>query len=398
MLSYHYVTSERLKKDTNIWSFFANHKMRNEHILQHKLELLKNTYKFDEASDENGLYSKVAIVNEKLGLPIKVVIYQAESTTDKNASIIYLDSEAHIVFSGAFIQTFTDEELIAVLAHELSHVHLYTQANGEVEVTDRIITAVANSAHSTAAHVETARLFKLYTEIFCDRGSYKVTGSYLPIVTALVKLSTGLQTVNGESYVQQAEEIFASDEGTKTAGISHPENFIRARAIYLWHTKGEAAEPEIEKMIEGFAGIDELDIHRQQKLEGITLKLLQLLLEPAWMNTPKTLSLAKQYFPQLEKAIFNVDELKTKLSGLHSSVQEYLCYVLYDFATADESLEDVPLGYCFHLANLFGLEKLFAAAVKKEHKLTDKKTNSLKQQSLAEYQKQNSTGSASTNL
>jgi hypothetical protein len=388
MLSYHHATTAFFKKSSDTWNFFHSHKVQAQHIRQYKLDLLKNTYKFDEASDEMGLYSKISIVKEKLGLTLPVTIYQAQDVAEKNASIIHLDGHAHIVFSGQFIQSFADDELLAVLAHELSHIHLYNYADGDAEVADRIITAIANHSTSTAAHFETARLFKLYTEIFCDRGSYKVTGSPLPIVTALVKLSTGLQTVNGESYVQQAEEIFASDEGTKTAGISHPENFIRARAIYLWHTNGEAAEPDIEKMIEGFAGIDELDIHRQQKLEAITSNLIQLLLQPSWMNTPKNFSLAKQYFSQFEKEAINVEELRTKLINLHSSVHDYLSYVLYDFATSDKTLEDVPLGYCFHLANLLNIEKPFAATVKKERKLTDKKTNTLKQQSLAEYQKQ----------
>ena len=268
-------------------------------------------------------------------------------------------------------------------------MHLYTHSNGEVEVTDRIITAIANHADSTAAHFETARLFKLYTEIFCDRGAHTVTGNYIPIVSALVKLSTGLQTVNAESYVQQAEEIFATDATTKTGGLSHPENFIRARAIYLWHAKGSSAEPEIEKMIEGYAGMDELDVHRQQKVERITENLIQLLLQPEWMATPLTQSLAKQYFPHfIASGTMNTEEVKKRIQNLHATVQEYLAYVLYDFASADKTLEEVPLGYCFFLSNAIGLEKPFFAAVKKEKKLTDKKTTALKNHSLAEYQKQ----------
>ena len=108
MLPYHHSTTELFKKRPDIWNFFSSHTTRSEHIRQYKLDLLKNTYKFDEASDENGLYSKAAAVKEKLGLGLRVTIYQAENAAEKNASIIYLDGEAHIVFSGAFIQSFTD--------------------------------------------------------------------------------------------------------------------------------------------------------------------------------------------------------------------------------------------------------------------------------------------------
>jgi predicted DNA-binding WGR domain protein len=104
----------------------------------------------------------------------------------------------------------SEEELLAVLAHELTHVQLYTQLNGEVEVADRIITAMANNGGSTSAHYETARLFKLYTEIFCDRGAYAVTGNYAPIISSLVKIATGLQTVNADSYIKQAADVHYS--------------------------------------------------------------------------------------------------------------------------------------------------------------------------------------------
>ena len=49
MLSYHQLTTELFKKSPDTWSFFSNHTTKSEHIRQYKLELLKNTYKFDEA-------------------------------------------------------------------------------------------------------------------------------------------------------------------------------------------------------------------------------------------------------------------------------------------------------------------------------------------------------------
>ncbi len=307
-----------------------------------------------------------------------------------NATIVYLNSEEHIVFSGKLIQHLTDDEMLAIISHELSHVQLYTQMNNNVEVADRIITAIANHQGSTPAHYETARLFKLYTEIFCDRGAYAVTGNYTPIISSLVKISTGLQTVNAESYIKQAEEIFAADSTTKTSGISHPENFIRARAIWLWHTKGHEAETIITQMIEGNTNLEELDLFRQQKTALITEQVIQLVLHPHWMQTPQTIALAKQYFGNLQ---LNVESdkgnLLSQIENLHNSLHDYLAYVLYDFATADKTLEDVPLGYCFFLADELKLDKSFANTIKKEKKITDKKNTLLKKQTLATYQQQN---------
>lgn len=387
-LQYHKITTDFFKKQSQVWRFFSGHSNKEEQLKEFKTDLLKNTYKFDEAVDL-GLYEKVDLAKEKLELPISVTLYQAQNAEEMNASIVYIGGEAHIVFSGKIIQILTDEELLSIIAHELSHVKLYTQLNGDVEVADRVITAIANHQGSTPAHYETARLFKLYTEIFCDRGAYIVTNNYAPIISSLVKISTGLPSVNADSYIKQAEEIFSADADTKTSGVSHPENFIRARAIWLWHSKGYEADPIIKQMIEGNVNLEELDIFRQHQIASITEQVIQLLLLPKWMQTPQTIALGKQYFGNLQ--LNNEPDksgLVTQVENVHNNLRDYLAYVLYDFSTVDKALEDMPLGYCFFLADEFKLDKAFSNAVKKERKLTDKKVSLLKKQTLAEYHKQ----------
>jgi predicted GNAT superfamily acetyltransferase len=44
--------------------------------------------------------------------------------------------------------------------------------DGDFEIADRIITAIANNYASEPSYYETARLYRLYTEIFYDRGAY----------------------------------------------------------------------------------------------------------------------------------------------------------------------------------------------------------------------------------
>jgi hypothetical protein len=215
------------------------------------------------------------------------------------------------------------------------------------------------------------------------------------VVAALVKSATGLQTVNADSYTRQAEEIFAHEGGLRTAGVSHPENFIRARAIYLWHTKAAHADDTIRRMIEGATSLDELDLLRQQELSALTRQLLQAILQPAWIQTAPLISLAKQYFGTLTwTALPDTDAMAVAITPLHDTAKEYLAYVLYDIATADKQLEDLPLGYCFVLAGRLGLDASLAAIVKKERKLTDKKAKALQQQAVAEYEKEQKTEQA----
>src|SRR5690606_11856683 len=137
---------------------------------------------------------------------------------------------------------------------------------------------------------------KLYNEIFCDRSAYAVLEKIEPIITSLVKSSTSLEKVNAESYLKQADEIFKFDKGLSTTGISHPENFIRAKAIQLWHEKKEAAEAEIVKMIEGVVELEKMDIFMQKKLADKTRLFLQIFLKPKWFRTSMVIGHAKNYF------------------------------------------------------------------------------------------------------
>ena len=295
-VSYHTKVVNHFKEQAKTWEFFALAKTRHEQLQEFKLELLKNTYKFDPIT-ESSLYDKVNTAKEKLGLQqLTVHLYQAQFAEEINASIVYLEGEAHIVFSGPVTNLLSDEELLAVIAHELTHIKLYTMQGGELEIANRLINAIANNYTSEAAYFETARLFHLYTEIFCDRGAYTVVENTAPVITSLVKIATGLDKINHENYLKQAEEIFATDKAAKATTISHPENFIRARAIQLWHDKKEEAEADIIQMIEGFTDLDQLDIFKQKELAGLTRMYLQLFLKPKWFQSILVMSQAKQFF------------------------------------------------------------------------------------------------------
>ncbi len=386
-LPYHLKVKEHFKSQPKTWDYFSIAKNKEEQLQQFKTELLKNTYKFDTITDAF-IYDKIAIAKEKLELQqLPVTVYQAQYTDELNASIVYLNGEAHIVFSGPITKLLDEEELLAVLAHELTHIKLYAMLEGDLEVADRIITAIANNYNSEAAYFETARLFRLYTEIFCDRGAYKVVEKTGPVITSLVKASTGLDRVNAESYIKQAEEIFAATNDVKTEGISHPENFIRAKAIQLWHEKKEAAEPEIIKMIEGISDLDQLDIFRQNELAQLTRRFLQLFLKPKWFQSSMVLGQAKQYFADFapdEKAVLSETLIET-FSTIHSSVKDYLGYVLLDFALVDPALEEIPSGWAFQFAEDAQLKDSYDAIIKKELKFSDKKLQQHKQKMLAAY-------------
>ncbi|MEO7522812.1 MAG: M48 family metalloprotease [Ferruginibacter sp.] len=386
-LSYHLKVRDHFKQQPKTWDYFAIPQNKKEQLQQFKTELLKKSYKFDPET-EHFIYDKVNLAKKKLNLQaLPVTVYQAAYTDELNASIVYLENEAHIVFSGPVTKLLDEEELLAVICHELTHVVLYSIQETELEIADRIITAIANNYHSEAAYYETARLFRLYTEIFCDRGAYNVTGKTAPVITSLIKVSTGLEKVNAESFAKQANEIFDTENNLKAQGISHPENFIRARAIELWHDKKEASEEEITKMIQGMSELDQLDIFDQSTLSKLTKQLLQLFLKPKWIQTTMLLSQAKQYFPDFvpDEKLLLTDAVILFISGADNSIKDYLCYVLLDFVLIDPQLEDVPAGWAFQFAEDLQLKENFDTIIKKEMKFSDKKTEQYKQKVLAAF-------------
>ncbi len=86
---------------------------------------------------------------------------------------------------------------------------------------------------------------------------------------ALIKIETGLNEVSAESYLRQAEEIFAKSN-VQAEQISHPEPYIRARALRLWADRGNEAHAEIERMIEGGLNLHRLDLLGQKRAAELT--------------------------------------------------------------------------------------------------------------------------------
>lgn len=75
------------------------------------------------------------------------------------------------IFQGPVQEVLSAEEMVAVLAHEMSHYLLYEGWEGEFFVAHQLLKALASDVAADPSHFETVRLFSLYAEIFCDRGA-----------------------------------------------------------------------------------------------------------------------------------------------------------------------------------------------------------------------------------
>ncbi len=378
--SYQVAIRDHLKdRQRELWDWFASDALRGELCEAVRLDLLKTTYRI-EASENPALYELAAEASRVLGFEVPVtVFYQSQGSVETNASLAYLPGEAHVVFHGPLAETLTRGELLATIGHELSHFLLYEGWDHEFLHVARILGALTRDPSCEPPHEASARLFSLHNELFCDRGACLVVGDAAVAIAALLKIETGLREVSVASYLRQAEELF-SKGNVQAAGISHPESFIRARALYLWSERGAAAQAEIRRMIEGPLEFDTMDLVERRHLEAWTRGLLDAIFAHPSMRTEATLAHARLFFED-----YSVSEEPAGVSRLPSipedllaaldraadrdgsrGLQHYICYFLLDFAVVDRDLGEVSLAALSLLARELNCEERFGQIAAKE--------------------------------
>ena len=378
-LPYHVELRDYLKSsERELWNWFASARAQADYTDNLRMELLKSTYRLDTERHAD-LYRSVEEAKARLQLDIPVTLYQAQSTLQSNAALYFIPGEGHVVFSGPLLSLLNADELKSVIGHELAHYHLWQWDDGSLHVVDRLIHAIANDPRASTSHEQSARRFQLYTEIFADRGSLCVCGNVHTVVAGLVKLTTGISQVSAPGYLKQAEEIFSKNNVT-TDGISHPEAFIRARALSLWKEHRHDAASQIAQMIEGVPALDDLDLIGQSRLVRNTRRLLEYFLQPKWFQTPSVLGHAKLFFadfePKQSGEKFELNEFRFKDNKLN----EYLCYLLLDFVTADPDLDEMPLVAALHLSQQLEIDAQFEKLAAKELQLKLRDVRKLKEQ------------------
>ncbi len=372
-LPYHEAICTYLKaEEPEIWQWYASHKVREEHAEAVRFDLLKSTYRVDRESQPS-IYAAAEAVSEKLSLDVPITIYQAQNPNGLNASLAYVPNEAHVVLHGPVTSKLADAEIRALLAHELSHLAFWQHWEGGFLVTDQILAALTHDPLAETPHFASARLFGLYNEILCDRGSLLVVGDPLVVVSMLVKVSTELDDVSAESYIRQAEEIF-SKKATIAADLTHPEGFIRARAVKLFSDGDSEADHKIREMIEGRPALHDLDLLGQKQVADLTRRLLDVFLAPPWMRSDAVLAHARLFFEDYA-APGDPQEDHALAEGIQTDdepMRDYYCYALLDFVTADRDLEELPLAAALSLTERLGLKDRFAEIAKRELRLRKK--------------------------
>jgi Zn-dependent protease with chaperone function len=379
-LPYHEAMRAYLKEEeAAIWHWYASNKVRDEQAEAVRFDLLKSTYRLERETQPE-VYAQAEDVLQKLGLDVPVTIYQAQNPRGLNASLAFVPDEAHVVLHGPLSSKLGEAELRALLAHELSHFLLWRSWDGQYMIAEQILAALTHDPLADTPHFASARLFALYNEVFCDRGSLLVAGDPLVVISALLKVETQLDDVSAESFLRQADEVF-SRAGAKTEGLSHPEAFIRARAVKLWADRDPQADEKIAEMLEGRPALGNLDLLAQRKVAGLTRRLIDVLLSRRWMQTELVLAHARlfveDYVPPEE--LCDDPALAEDIRTDDLPMQDFYAYVLLDFVTADRDLEELPLAAALSLAEDLRLKDRFTEIAKRELRLRKKQLETIDQ-------------------
>lgn len=381
-LAYHQETLEYLKAhEPELWRWFSSTACQDEYAKNARLDLLKSCYRFERTGAED-LYALCDEVSAALGLSAPVTMYQSQGAGAMNMALAYVPNEAHIVFEGPVRTTLTRDELRSALAHELTHFSCWQEADGELLIADQMLAAMAVHPAAQPSHIESARLFRLYTEIQADRGALAACGNQLTAISALIKIETGLSEVDPESYLRQSAEVFGQSE-VKAEELTHPESYIRAWALTRWADDGSGAETGIRRIIEGRLDTDRLSLIGQQRLTAITRRLLRQFFDLRWLRTEVLLAHARLFFTDFDLDAPPADEpraLADELQETAESVQRYLCYVLLDLATVDRQLEDAPLAAALRLAEDAGLAERFMTLAGEELGLSKRAATRLRKE------------------
>lgn len=367
------------EEEAEHWEWYSSTSFLDELARSTRLELLKSCYRF-EAEEHPELYELLEGVRSALGISVPVTLYQSQSAGAMNAFLSYVPDAAHVVLEGPVRTTLSEDELRATLAHELTHHLLWDRVERELLVADHMLAAMSSHRLSEPSHAETARLFRIYLEVHADRGALAVVRDPLLVISSLIKLQTGLSDVKAESYLRQAEEIFGQGE-VKTEELTHPETYIRARALKLWADDGDGADAEVARMIEGRLDLGGLTLLGQKRLTAFTRRVLLRFLAPKWLRTDALLAHARHFFPDFEPE--DGDEgpaLRDEVEGAHASVRQYLTYVLLDLATVERSLDEAPLAAALRMAQELDVEDEFLKAAGAELDLSRQRLGKLQKQ------------------
>ncbi|MGZ0150285.1 M48 family metalloprotease [Kribbella sp. WER1] len=318
--------------------------------------LLRNAYRL-EADVHPDVFRAGERAARALGLEGGVEYYQVSG--EPNASYLHQAGKAVILFQGALLDRLDEDELTAVIGHELAHRLLWRADDGAYLAVDRLLDAAAGDARTPSQYLETHRRWSLATELFADRGALTACGDLRTAIRALLKLETGLSTADPDAYLRQAASL---DLRSGSRGTSHPEAVGRAWALQNWQD-GE----DVEALVTGPLDVDAPDLLDAALLRDLSRDFAATIAQTEGLRTDAIATAAAGFTdtPGAPGEVLRFDEplAVRPVDGaptprprpLAAATIRYLSYLLLDLATADPDAGDAGLVASLVVARRSGL-------------------------------------------
>ena len=361
-LGYHRAVLAHVRRmDQRAWADLHDAEARDDGLSE---VLLRNTYRL-EADSHAELHAAGRRAAEALGLQVEIEFFQGQGVGQPNASLLHQGDRAVILFEGPLLERLDPDELAAVCGHELAHRVLWTLEDGAYLAADRLLDAAAGDARTPGQYLETHRRWVMACELFADRGALVACGDLGTAVRALLKVQTGLGSVDPAAYLRQAGEL---DLSAGSRGTSHPEGVARAWALQNW-----IAEEDVEVLLTGPLDVDAPDLLDAGLLRELSMDFAAHIAQAEGLRTdtvatyaagfsdpPGPLGVPGGAVPRFDEplAIRPVDGAPIpRPRALTAATRQYLCYLLLDLATADPELGDDGLIASMALARHAGLSE-----------------------------------------
>jgi hypothetical protein len=221
--------------------------------------------------------------------------------------------------------------------------------------------------------------------LFADRGSAVVAQAVAPAVSALVKVHTGIATVDASSYLRQAGEIDARETGT-SSGTTHPETFVRARALDLWWQHSGELEAWIEAKLHGPLALRRLDLPGQHQLQTLTRGFLAWFLAEEDLRSDAVLNQVRVLFPDWTVHESAVDAAQFAGHKVDDSVLSYLNTLMMDLALADDDVKDDALLRAARIAQEIGSMEALQMNLKRDVRFGKRELDRLNRKLAKEIQ------------
>jgi len=274
-LPYHQQVVDYLKtSEPAVWRWACSLGVQQEHAQDVRAQLLRDTYRLSPEAHPQA-YQACETALQRLQIQAPATLYQAGDGA-MNASLYYLDGEVHIVFYGPILERLDAKELLALLGHELAHYRLWSESGGDYLTAERILNHAMADVNTPPSLEQTARLYSLYTEIYADRGAALVANGPEASITSLVKIHTGIVSVDAASYLQQAHELDGKD-APLSQGVSHPETFLRSQAVDSWWRQLPDMDDWLHRRLRGPLSLNRLDVTDQVELTTLTRRFIPAL-------------------------------------------------------------------------------------------------------------------------